>query len=134
MRRRTHIIVCWLLTLSLIGLPVFSVSANTLEQASDTPCQQEMASMLSHNTSQNADMAASASADVSKSKYCCEYCGDNCKCMANIPCHSSNNYQASAILQTSLFAQTTLTVLTVSEITILYHGRDTEPEITPPII
>ena len=133
MKRRIHIIACRVLALSIIGLPVASISANTLNQlvdsqASNTPCHQVTENVPEYNASFD---TKTASPTLSPNK-CCGSSENSCPCPAQVSCHQ-NISAPSAILPIDLLIQPASAALPVAETTSRYHSRNIEPAAIPPI-
>lgn len=120
-------ILCWFLALSLMGLPVFAVSASVPQTAHVSHCK-EMST-----TPQQYRAAGKAAMERNQIKACCKHCGDSCSCKDKSLCHSSITHQVSAIVQSGSSFLTVMTTELVTEFQSRYHSRDIEPEKTPPI-
>lgn len=141
MKSRVLLLVCWLLTLSLAGLPVLSVAANSLKLSSHTHCHHSISKVQQHYDSIVVYAAHGSELMVSCEGRCggADFNGNSeppgCGCdESQAPCDSSNIDQTVGILQTALHMHPTHLIQLLSDVTAKYRGRDIEPEITPPII
>lgn len=122
MKKRMHILVCWLLTLSLTGLPVFSIAASSHRPLSP-------AAIRLVATSAQQDNAPITLNNLYSTKFLkpgCGYGGDKCTGISITLGHYSNNQQTAAIFQHMQPAQI---IQSPSGTTAFYHDRDVEPEI-----
>lgn len=123
MKKRMHILMCWLFTLSLMGLPVFSVAASSHRPPSPATSRHVATSAQQDDTPITLNNLYSA-------KFLnpgCGYGGDKCTGISVTPGHYSNNQQTAVIFQHMQPAQI---IQSLSGTIACYHDRDVEPETT----
>ena len=136
MSKRVHIVLCWLLTLTLTGLPLASYAYSPRLQADSEHCNHETAGDMQHGDGAHHQAVASAALQTSAQKACCAHCDDNgdCNCNTNLACHSTGSQHSPAILPAASYNNQHMRSIFAAFTLADYHSCDIEPEIIPPII
>ena len=134
MNKRAHIILCWLLTLTLTGLPLASYVYSPRLQADSEHCSHEIMSGI--QLAMRTDTVLSAGLQKHAQKPCCAHCDDNgdCNCHDSVTCHSSSSQHSVAILPAASYSNNHMRSIFAAFTLAAYHSRDIEPDIIPPII
>jgi len=129
MNRLTRKILCWLLTLSITGVPFYSVSASQVDITSGNSCHEMSAGM-------KMDVKATGIADTNSSTQqgntMCDTCCDSCICISVTSCHSDNS-TSSAILIDLITTRDGDAKLHFTHFNELINNHNIAPELTPPI-
>jgi len=113
-------IVCWLLTLSLLGLPYTVLSAQSMTPPDAHTCYEMSADSHSNIASAHS---------VTK-----QFCDESCLCADMTDCQSSAQQQFSAIPFIRSILRFGGLVQLILEHSHIYHDRIISPDIKPPIV
>jgi hypothetical protein len=146
-----HTIFIWILSLSLTGMPVAALSQDVadlgqsgkdtatevaVERGNDMPCHHRSVQAGAKATASQAieaqkdDEAREAGASMDDD--CC--CGTDCQCQHDMACQTVGQFSVLAILHNSLFISSPLSSQLIPESVVLYHYRDADLAIIPPIV
>ena len=136
MSKRVHIVLCWLLTLTLTGLPLASYAYSPRLQADSEHCNHETAGDMQHGDDAHHPAVAATASQTQAKKACCAHCDDNgdCSCNTGAACHSAGSQHSPAILPAISYSNQHMSSIFATFALAGYHSRDIEPEIIPPII
>lgn len=122
MHRAIHKIICWILTLSLAGLPYISVSADMLTQSEPEPCDE---------MSMDSQLDSEPKASLEEKTDCCN---DACQCPVMAVCHSNLQNQVTVFSDIFTTLKRSIPDQVISIYINNYHSRSTPPDIQPPIV
>jgi hypothetical protein len=128
MKKSIRLFLCWLLALSLAGFPLASISVNVPVQQDEEPCEHMSMDMAQHDT------AVITATDRLQLKACCQDCEGDCSCASDMTCHTASSHQIMAMFSAATAIRYGTILQHFSLLHARYHSRDTEPEITPPIV
>ena len=117
-----HKILCWIVALSLAGLPIINVSADLYDQSGSESC---------HYVDIDSQSDSSVTNSIDSSDNCCS---DACQCPVMAVCQTNMHNQIS--LTPEVFATIKHTGKDRVLLTYIsnYHSRNIPPDIQPPII
>ncbi len=136
MNRRAHIILCWLLTLTLTGLPLASYAYSPRLQADSGHCSHETIGEMQHDNGAHRHAVTTVALQTQVNKPCCAHCDGNgdCNCDAGVACQNSGSQHSAAILPAAYYSNSHMRSIFTAFTLADYHSRDIEPDIIPPII
>jgi len=144
MSKRIHTILCWILTISLVWLPL-SVSADiTISSTNKNNCHEMNSTMRGHDMSTHSmNSAMSSQATVTDNamhesmmqKDHCDNCDNDCtSCNGMASCgHGFNQASACFILNKDI-SQSQKVTLSSFEHFVQYHSQIITPDFRPPIV
>ncbi len=128
MKKRTHILLCWLLSLTLSGLPLSSLALDFQAAGGDsTHCEHTVDA-----TNRAASTAPAVTAGDSMA--CCDDCQDACRCDALTGCSGHAAQSLGAIILPG-FSNPEIPLLLFRAMPAEHlHSRSVEPGFIPPIV
>ena len=121
-------ILCWILTLTLSGFPLYSLSASQPELTQEPPCHEMMADVdtgtMSHSITERSGDNQQRAAD-------CDGCNEGCICISSSACH--NNSSSPAILLDVIATRDDDAQARFARSNSQLINRDIAPESSPPI-
>jgi len=139
MKKRVHTILCWILTLSLVWLPL-SVSADfSLPSTDKNSCHQMDSAMSGHKLKsvmiEHVTVSDSTIQESKMQKGCCDNCDNNCvACTGMTSCGQNSNHVSTFIISKIDILQSQNISQPSIEHIVLYHSQIISPDNRPPVV
>ena len=128
MKKRTHLLLCWLLSLTLSGLPLSSLALDIRTAGSDSAHCEHTLEAAGIADSSSPVMAAGGS------MACCDDCQDACRCDVVTGCSGHAAQSLGAIILPGLANPEILPLHFRMKPAERLHSRPIEPGFIPPIV
>jgi hypothetical protein len=131
MKSYTRTILCWILTISLVWLPLTAQANFSQSEMGKDSCHEMMSVESSH-----IDKTVAMN-DFSKNKvvasHNCNHCDESCDCDTNV-CTHPISHTFSFIVSNQYFYHHVHSGLVQAEHTTLYHSQIVSPNFRPPVV
>lgn len=129
MKRCVHTILCWLLTVSLTGLPLAVSAEATLSLLKSESCLE-----MNSDTQKPAVMSEHDADEPMVSTACCDCCNDGCMCEETSACNARTSQVSPFIVIDQYFIQSTELAQFAIEQFVQYLSQSSSPDFRPPIV